>query len=107
MSLEEPALGTARGSALPGHFGLGGAQQCQLWGHSRAAKGTGQSCHAAGVRPAPQLIPAPLEEQEQADELRSKTHCLMLDLTQGQLEAFLHLAESLQHERCSSESISP
>lgn len=63
------AGGATGGSALPGPPGLGG--------HGGAAKGAGLSCQAAGVRPAPQLVPATLEEQEQADELWNKTHCLV------------------------------
>lgn len=66
MSLEEPPLMAQPCQDTPRSRRAG---HCQLWGHSRAAKGAGQSCQAAGVRPAPQLVAAPLEEQEQADEL--------------------------------------
>lgn len=59
--------GATAGSALPGDHGPGG--------HGGAAKRAALSCQAAGVRPAPQLVPATLEEQEQADELWNRTHC--------------------------------
>lgn len=69
MSLEEPALAVTRGSAP--------LDTVVQEGTALPALGAGQGCQAAGARPAPQLVPGALEEQEQADELWNKTHCLM------------------------------